>query len=247
MAKKSIKVGLKTYNISYEIINPQAEISILILHGWGANKQIMKKAFCNVFDDFKQIYIDLPGFGESEIFYPLNTKDYANIVKNFINTLPKYPDIVLGHSFGGKIATLLEPKILVLLSSSGIVVKKRLWIRFKIALFKLLKPFGFSKFYRFFASKDVSGMSRVMYETLKNVVDENFYQNYKNLECKTLIFWGKNDKATPLTSGQTIHQIVRDSKFYPLEGDHFFFLLHANFIANEIKNELKSESEKNDN
>ncbi|WP_069632857.1 alpha/beta fold hydrolase [Campylobacter pinnipediorum] len=242
MASKTIKYSSKKYLISYEMLNPENEKIILFLHGWGASKEIMKKAFKDTFCDYKHIYVDMPGFGNSNIFSPLKTSDYSNIIREFVNSLPQKPDIILGHSFGGKVATLLNPKNLVLLSSAGIISKKPFLVRAKIRIFKILKFFGFGKFYRLFATKDISGMSVVMYETLKNVVDEDFSRKFKKFSNKAVIFWGENDRATPLKNGEFIHSIIKDSSFYPLSGDHFFFLLHSKFIQDRVISDINSSS-----
>lgn len=238
MAIRQIKALGKNYDISYEIKNQKATKTILIIHGWGSKKEIMSKAFGSFLKNFKHIYIDLPGMGLSNIHTPLNTEKYAIIVKAFLSSLNISPDIVMGHSFGGKISTLLEPKNLVLLSTAGIVEPKPFMVRFKIRLFKLLKFFGFGAFYRLFATKDVSGMSRVMYETLKNVVDEDFRDKFANTKSKTLIFWGESDQAVSVKSGELINRLIKNSEFYPLSGDHFFFLSHAKFIAQKIEESL---------
>ena len=82
---------------------------------------------------------------------------------------------IVGHSFGGKVATLLNPKYLILLSSAGILQPKPFKIRFKIKLFKLLKPFlRMEKIKQLFISDDVKEMKQNMYETFKKVVDEDF-------------------------------------------------------------------------
>lgn len=242
MASRQLKFAGITYSLSYEVRNLNFDEYILILHGWGANKEIMIKAFGSKFTNFKQIYLDLPGFGASSIEKALKTKEYAQIVQNFIDSLQKKPIIIMGHSFGGKVATLLNPSNLILLSSAGIVTPKPFGVRLKIKIFKFLKFFGFGKLYSLFASKDVAGMSKIMYETLKNVVDEDFTKEFENLSAKTLIFWGKNDTATPLKSGERIHKIIRNSEFFPLDGDHFFFLLHGEFIAKTIENNINQTS-----
>lgn len=247
MAIREISYLAKTYKISYEIKNPDKERSILIIHGWGANKEIMIKAFGSCLNEFKQIYIDLPGFGRSDIFYELDSIKYAKIIQVFLSSLKLKPDIIMGHSFGGKIATLLRPENLVLLSTAGIVEEKPFIVKFKIKLYKFLKIFGFAGLYKLFATKDVAGMSRVMYDTLKNVVDEDFREVFSKTKAKTLIFWGEGDKAVSLESGKTINRLIKNSDFFPLAGDHFFFLIHSKFISDTIENNFKNISEKNEN
>ena len=230
MAVKEVKYGGKIYRISYETVNPANKDVALFLHGWGANKEIMKKAFGTYFKDFRHVYVDMPGFGASSMHGALATKDYAKIIKSFLDELGASPKIIFGHSFGGKVATLLNPEYLALLSSAGIVAKKPLWVRFKIALFKFLKLFGLGFLYKFFATKDVKGMSKTMYETLKNVVDEDFSSKFADFGGKAFIFWGEEDKATPLKSGERVSRLIKNSEFHALKGDHFFFLLHARYI-----------------
>ncbi|WP_122873923.1 alpha/beta fold hydrolase [Campylobacter showae] len=230
MAVKEVKYGGKIYRISYETVNPARKDVTLFLHGWGANKEIMKKAFGAYFKDFRHVYVDMPGFGASGMHGALATKDYAKIMKSFLDELGANPKIIFGHSFGGKVATLLNPEYLALLSSAGIVAKKPLWVRFKIALFKFLKLFGLGFLYKFFATKDVKGMSKTMYETLKNVVDEDFSSKFADFGGKAFIFWGEEDKATPLKSGERVSRLIKNSEFHALKGDHFFFLLHARYI-----------------
>ncbi len=247
MAIREISYLAKTFRISYEVKNPDKEKSILIIHGWGANKEIMIKAFGSYLNEFKQIYIDLPGFGKSDIFYELDSIKYKKIIQVFLNSLKLKPDIIMGHSFGGKIATLLRPENLVLLSTAGIVEKKPFIVKFKIKLYKFLKIFGFAGLYKLFATKDVAGMSRVMYDTLKNVVDEDFREIFSKTKSKTLIFWGEGDKAVSLESGKMINRLIKNSEFFPLAGDHFFFLIHSKFISDTIENNFKSISKKNEN
>ena len=116
-------------------------------------------------------------------------------------------------------------------------------MRAKIAIFKFFKILGFGKFYKIFASKDVSGMSRTMYETLKNVVNEDFSAKFADFSGRALVFWGESDRATSLKSGEKIHSLIKNSEFFPLSGDHFFFLLHAGFICEQIGRILSADEE----
>ncbi|NPA82531.1 MAG: alpha/beta hydrolase [Epsilonproteobacteria bacterium] len=235
MAVRKIEVDSMSFDISYDIVNKDKNVDCVILHGWGSNKELMKSAFSKYMPHFRHIYIDLPGFGGSSNDYSLTTKQYFTIIDKLLESLKVRKDIVIGHSFGGKVALLLDPKMLVLLSSAGILVKKPLKVRMKITLFKALKPFGGEKFYKLFATKDVEGMSKNMYETLKNVVDEDFSSLFSSYGGKALIFWGKEDRATPLSSGRKIASLIKESEFVEMEGDHYFFLRNSSEISQIIE------------
>jgi len=234
MASRTVQYKDHSFTLSYELVNPAQEQAILILHGWGSNKEIMKQAFGAKFSDFKHIYVDMPGFGRSENEVILTTEDYAHIMQLFLEDLSIKPEIAMGHSFGGKVATLLATPCLVLLSSAGIVTQKPWSIKLKIATVKFLKPLGMKKIRSLFVAPDAQGMSHEMYETFKNVVDEDFESRFAQSQSKALLFWGKEDTATPLYTGELIASLIPGSQFYPLDGDHFFFLKHADFIEEKV-------------
>jgi len=239
MASKEIYYKEQSFMLSYELLNPTQEKVLLVLHGWGSNKEIMKQAFGKTLPNYKHIYLDMPGFGKSNNDMILTTEDYANIVQLFLDILDVKAGIAMGHSFGGKVATLLNTPCLVLLSSAGIVTVKPWSVKVKIATFKLLKPLGMKKIRELFVAPDAQGMSHEMYETFKNVVDENFESEFAKSKSRALCFWGKEDTATPLYTGEKIAGLIEDSEFYPLDGDHFFFLQHKDFIAKTITEHCK--------
>jgi len=234
MASKEIRYNDKSFQLSYELVNPTQEEVLLILHGWGSNKEIMKQAFGKTLPQYKHIYLDMPGFGKSNNEMILTTEDYGHIVQLFLEALGVSATIAMGHSFGGKVSTLLNTPCLVLLSSAGVVTVKPWSVKVKIATFKLLKPLGMKKIRELFVAPDAQGMSHEMYETFKNVVDEDFEDSFAKSKSKALCFWGKDDTATPLYTGEKIAGLIENSQFYPLDGDHFFFLQHKDFIAQTI-------------
>jgi len=239
MASKEVNYNNQSFQLSYELVNPTQEKLLLVLHGWGSNKEIMKQAFGKTLPEYKHIYLDMPGFGKSTNDMVLTTYDYAQIVKLFLETLDVTPSIAMGHSFGGKVSTLLNTPFLVLLSSAGVVTDKPWTIKLKIATVKFLKPLGMTFIRDIFKSKDVENMSHEMYETFKNVVDEDFEDDFSKSKSKALCFWGKEDTATPLYTGEKIAGLIESSEFYPLDGDHFFFLAHKDFIAQTITKQCK--------
>lgn len=235
MAKKTLHYKNHTFDISYEILNPKEKIDMVVLHGWGSNKALMKKSFGSLLPMFRHIYIDLPGFGNSTAPMQLQSSDYARIVELLLVEINAKADIAVGHSFGGKVATLLHPELLVLLSSAGIVLPKPLGIKTKIAVYKVFKPLGLSRLREYFIAEDAKKLSKQMYETFKTVVDEDFSDIFASFENSALICWGSDDTATPLRAGERIASLIKDSKFIEYEGDHYFFLHHAKKIAKQIE------------
>jgi len=241
MASRSIRHPKGLFELSYEMLNPSAEPTILWLHGWGSHKELMRQAFGGTLPGWRHLYLDMPGFGRSPNDRFLTTEEYAQIVRSFLEELGIEPAVIAGHSFGGKVATLLDPPCLVLLSSSGVLVPKPFSVRAKIALFKLLKPLGFGTLRSLFASKDVQGMNPGMYETFKQVVNEEFEHHFSKVSGKAMLFWGESDTATPLWTGERIAGLIPNATFIPMKGDHYFFLDRAN--AEQIGQRIKEECE----
>jgi pimeloyl-ACP methyl ester carboxylesterase len=195
----------------------------------------MKQAFKDDLKEYKHIYIDMPGFGKSiNEDYILTTKEYASIINEFLKSLNIKPDIIAGHSFGGKVATLLNPPLLVLLSSAGIIEEKSAKTLLTIRMAKIFNKFGLGKVTKMLRSKDVNMMSQNMYETFKNVVDEDFSNTFKLYNGAALLFWGETDTATTLESGKIMHNLIKDSKFYSYPSDHYFFLKYHKEVSSEI-------------
>ena len=234
MAVKNINYDNKTFLINYEVKNNSQDDIIVFLHGWGSNKEIMKQAFGSKLRNFKHIYIDMPGFGRSFNDHILTTLDYANIIRLFLDALQIDTITIAGHSFGGKVAVLLNPKNLILLSSAGILETKSAKTLLTIRMAKVFNRFGLGKVTKLLRSKDVDKMNENMYETFKNVVDEDFSQQFKEFKNNCLIFWGEQDQSTTLNSGKTIHHLINNSKFKSYDGDHYFFIKHSDDISNLV-------------
>ncbi|GGH10256.1 alpha/beta fold hydrolase [Paenibacillus segetis] len=122
---KEIKNTLKLLDtdLYYEIYGEG--IPILMIHGWGVNHHIMsgcmEPIFKDVMQNFKRIYIDLPGMGQSK---PGNSvkrsDDILDVILAFIDkVIPDQQFLLVGESYGGYLARALikerSPQILGLL------------------------------------------------------------------------------------------------------------------------------------
>lgn len=195
----------------------------------------MKHAFSNHLKQFRHIYIDMPGFGNSTCNMALNTEDYATILESFLSMIEADKTVIVGHSFGGKVATLLQPDVLVLVASAGILVPKPFKVRAKIALFKLLKFIRLSALRRFFVAPDAQGLTPVMYETFKNVVNEDFTEKFRAFKGLALLCFGRQDTATPLWTAHKMAEVMDNARVVEFDGDHYFFLEQSASVAKEIE------------
>lgn len=269
LALRDISVDSKQFSLSYKIIDNKSDSWVLFLHGWGATKELMESAFGTRFQSLNHLYADLPGFGGSDNNFVLDTELYARIMRKFITSLQIAPKIIIAHSFGGKVATILaldsidspkdsstdlpkdspNPPHLVLLSSAGLLKKQSTKVRLKIKFAKIARIFHLKA--KFLISADAKGLSQNMYDTFKIVVREDFSERFALLganqsknpaqnPAKTLIFWGKNDEAVPLYLGEKMRDLIKDSAFFALDGNHFFFLdsHNADFIESTTINTL---------
>ena len=124
--------------------------NILILAGWGTDYKVYKNLAESISNYAKVFYFDMPGFGKSdEPKEPWNVDNYISLVKEFIRQLNIKELSIIGHSNGGRICIKMlsdnnlefKVKKLILIGSAGIVNKKSLKKRLKIATVKIGKKF----------------------------------------------------------------------------------------------------------
>ena len=234
------------------------EKSILILPGWGDTRNTFINMI-NYFQNDYSIYIlDYPGFGNSK--FPkkdLTIYDYAEIIKDFIRKFKITNPIIIAHSFGGRIATLLSSyyKIsidkMVLIDIAGIKPKKTLGRFLKEKLYKILKKIvSFSrnrerylkKLLKIFGSTDYQSLSKGMHQTFKNIVNEDLTSYFKYISCECLLLWGELDTSTPLKNAKKINKLIKESALiiYP-KGNHFPYLQYPE-LTNRIIYEFLKDS-----
>lgn len=247
-----------TYSLYYEK-HGSGDKTILILPGWGDTRKTFQFMIEYLKNSYTVYIIDYPGFGNS-IFpeHDLTIYDYTNIIREFMEKEKIINPIIIAHSFGGRIATLLagyyKEKIekLILIDIAGIKPKKGLFKILKQSLYKLLKKLKFflpkrkrniylKRLFKFFASSDYQALDSNMYQTFKNVVNEDLKYYYKYINSPTLILWGQKDKDTPLKDGYYINNKIDNSSLiiYPDAG-HFSYLAYPT-LTNQVINEFLEE------
>lgn len=226
--------------------------TILILPGWGNTRE----TFYNIINYFKQDYtiyiIDYPGLGNSPIpAKELTIYDYADLVRKFMKENNIYNPIIIAHSFGGRITTLLtgyyKEKVekLILIDIASIKPKKTLYQKVKQKVYKFLKKCikllpklkqetYHQKLIKIFGSADYQKLPPAMQQTFKNIVNEDLKYYLPYIETDTLLIWGKKDLDTPLKDAVKINSLIKDSALivFP-EATHYSYLQYP-LLTNKI-------------
>ena len=211
----------------------------LFLHGWKDNLHTFDSIAPLLSSSLRVIRIDLPGFGESET--PA-TKwalvDYVRFVQAFIDKLNIKPDILAGHSLGGRIVIKgiatkgLEAEKIVLISSAGVAQRKTLRNFFFIIVAKIgraltsIPPLNRLRqnlrrgLYDSLGS-DYLGAGALR-DTFLNIIKENLTSAAKTITMPTLIIWGSDDTETPTIDGRRLQSFIRGSSLRVLSGAGHF-------------------------
>jgi len=227
---KENSILIDNLKINYKIAGEGP--AILILHGWGGSSDSWRKVLKILAKEkYKIIVPDLPGFGKS-ITPPIawDVKAYSNFVFELTEKLGISQFLLLGHSFGGRIAIKFAKdypekiKKLILCDSAGIKQKWGLKEKIIFQLSKLgnaiftpspltrLKDKARNLFYIFLRNKDYFKADGTMKETVKKVLSEDLLPELSDIKTETLLIWGQKDKMVPLKYAYIFKENVPNSK-----------------------------------
>lgn len=237
-----MKIKVKDIDINY--IQYGEGKDILLLHGWGQNIEMMKPIGDNFSDRFRITILDLPGFGQSdEPQEAWKISDYELMLEEFIKKTNIKKPIVIGHSFGGRLAirysAINSVEKIVLFGSPCIRKEEKLSIKVK-ALKTIKKLPGMNNIgeymKKYIGSRDYKNASPVMRQTLVEVVNEDLSKYAKEIEEPTLLIWGENDTEAPLEDAKELEKIMIDAALIVLPGTHYAYLENLPQVVNILNN-----------
>lgn len=240
---KNISIYYETYGNSNK--------NILILPGWGNTRETFNNIINLLKDKYKIYIIDYPFFGSSPIpNKELTIYDYTLLIYNFIKDNKINNPIIIAHSFGGRISSILISKYklkvskLILFDVAGI---KRFNIKlfFKTKLYKLLKKLVFllpkciqekakNKLLLKFSSNDYLNIPLIMKKTFQNIIKEDLRKYYRQISSETLIIWGDKDLDTPLKDALYLNKIIKNSALIIYKNSTHFSYLDYPYLTNKI-------------
>jgi pimeloyl-ACP methyl ester carboxylesterase len=227
---------------------------LLILHGWGSNSERWLEVAEPLSKKFKVIIPDIPGFGKSEVLQePWNLNKYVSWADEFVRQLKLGDFYLLGHSFGGALASKIsikhaqEIKKLFLVSAACIRRKtNKKGISARIA--KVVKIFSFLPFYTFFRKavykfiirrSDYVYVEGIMKQTYLNVISDDLSFHLPFIKVPTVIIWGDKDEMTPIEDARLINEKIRNSKLVVITGaGHDLNRKQPEIVAQDVLNNI---------
>jgi pimeloyl-ACP methyl ester carboxylesterase len=218
---------------------------LVILPGWGGCKETWQDFYDylqeNSIKQVDNIYvINLPCFGGQPCPDKVwGVENYANFVEQTItekiNTDKVY---LLGHSFGGAVATKLcynNPKLInkMILTAPAIVRPEKTFKRLFFGLIakagKLLFKLPYIEKFDIWAKKvlyktvnsDYNKTSGIKRDIYKKIIREDQRNLLSDIKKETLLIWGKKDKLLPYRHSKKIIEKLPNAKLKTIsDGSH---------------------------
>lgn len=240
-------------NINY-IDKGEGEL-VVLLHGWGANISLFYSMIELLSAKYRVVAMDMPGFGGSDEPQDIwSVADYTDFVIEFLKDYDAKEITFLGHSFGGRVIIKMfekkslpfKIKKLILTGSAGVLPKKSTTQKIKQRIYKMTRkiyssavvsklfPDALENLRRKNGSADYNAASPTMRQILVKVVNEDLTHIFPKVTPPTLLVWGKNDTATPLSDGQLMEKLMPEAALVVLENSGHYAFLDEMFAFNKI-------------
>jgi pimeloyl-ACP methyl ester carboxylesterase len=185
---------------------------VVFLHGWARRGQDFAACATELAaHGVASVALDLPGFGSS----PNPTvaggrRHYAELVTPALQKLGEGPLVLVGHSFGGAVATVIaahHPELvraLVLVGVPLVSVSTPTRAPRRYRLIRFLRTKGMVSEVRMeaarqrYGSSDYRNSSGVMRDVLVASVNETYEDEVKMQSVPVALLWGELDDVTPV-------------------------------------------------
>jgi len=221
---------------------------LVVLHGLGANADVMLP-LSKKLSDLRACYVlDLPGFGKSdEPPKGWSIQDYAACVINFMREKNLKNADLLVHSFGARIVLkmlgerMMDVNSVLITGGAGLKPKRSFNFYVKKYTAKTLKfPFQLlpgkleekglawlrsTNYWKKLGSGDYQKLQGVMRETFVKSVTEYLDHYMPAISNEILLLWGEDDESTPLDQARRMENGLENAALVTIAGaGHYAFL-----------------------
>lgn len=218
--------------------------AVVLLHGWGCTRATLASIEKIALAAGRPVInVDFPGFGDStEPPTVWGVEEYTQAFEELMKREGVGSDaLILGHSFGGRVGILYASRNpigkLVLVDAAGVKPKRSLKYYIKVYTFKAKKHLlrlllgrqkaeeRLNQLRGKAGSSDYANASPRMRQILSKVVNEDLKKVMPLINAPTLLIWGENDTATPMSDAKIMERLISDSALISFPGcGHYSFL-----------------------
>ena len=237
-------MNINGININYVDYGNKDGKTLVLLHGWGQNIEMMKMIGDHFSKTNRIVIVDLPGFGLSdEPKEIIGVLGYTKIIKKLLDNLNIKKPILIGHSFGGRVsvkyASLYDTEKVILLSPAlrghdkkGLKTKVLKSLK-KVPGIKNLE--GWAK--NHIGSRDYKAASPVMKQVLVETVNEDLSLDAKKIKVPTVLIYGTLDEEVPYEDIKEYEKLIDDCGLIIYEGlSHYAYLENLDQTIRIIRN-----------
>lgn len=222
-----------------------ASVEVVGLHGWARTRADLAGPLAGL----NALAFDLPGFGASpDPPEAWGAQDYAALLAEALVGLDR-PQVVLGHSFGGRVAISLAaswPKLVSGLVLTGVPLLRKKsasasspW-RFRAAKWGnrhgLMSESRMESLRHRYGSYDYQHAQGVMRSVLVRVVNESYEESLVQITCPVELIWGANDTAAPVAVAREASVLLRDAKLEVIpDGGHMTPLSSSDVLRQSVQ------------
>jgi pimeloyl-ACP methyl ester carboxylesterase len=222
----------------------QSAAEVVGLHGWARSHDDLAAALGGL----NALLIDLPGFGVSpEPPAAWGSQEYAELVAEALRTLDR-PQVLVGHSFGGRVAVRLAAQWPELVSGMVLTGVPQLlrgsnaaapsW-RYRMARWGNRHGFvpesRMEKLRQRYGSEDYRRANGVMRSVLVRLVNESYESDLSRITCPVELIWGAKDTAAPLEMAERARALLPNARLEVIDdAGHFAPVSHPDVLRDAV-------------
>ena len=201
----------------------EGNVRVLWLHGWarrGEDFTVAARLLAQ--QGVASVALDLPGFGASPLpSSPGGARYYAELILPAVLALSEEPLILVGHSFGGTVATVVaseHPELVASLVLTGApLLRKSTGSRSPWAYRAtrglhakgLVSDARLEAARQRYGSSDYRRAQGLLRDILVASVNESYETELSSLEVPVTLLWGESDREVPLDVAERAGTMLR--------------------------------------
>lgn len=235
-------IDIDGLRLHYDVTGPEGAPAVVLMHGWGCDHSTVRSVAA-VLEPAMRVYnLDLPGHGQSdEPPTAWGVGEYTDLVEKFTGMLGIDDPVLIGHSFGGRIGLLMASRNpisrMVLIDAAGIKPRRGPRYYIKVYSFKAARRIlplllgrrrgqeAIDRWRGSAGSADYRNSSPVMRAVMSRCVNQDLKHVMPDIKASTLLIWGENDTATPLSDAKYMEKHIPDAGLVSFaDAGHYSFL-----------------------